>query len=118
MNPRRTLGTLAVMTAALALGACDGKSSEVTARGSMTGEELYELWCADCHESGAGHPGTLRLEARLEGDDAVLTKRANDPEIVRFAIRNGFQMMPPFRITEISEEEVERIVNYLAEPQP
>jgi hypothetical protein len=48
----------------------------------------------------------------------VLTKRANDPGIVRFAVRNGFQMMPPFRMTEISDDELDRIVDYLAEPQP
>jgi len=117
MSFRPALITLAAVSASLTLSACNRGSDEVAARGPLSGEELYELWCVDCHGGGPGHPGTLRLEARLDGDQAVLTNRANDAEIVRFAVRNGFQMMPPFRPTEISDEELERLVDYLAEPQ-
>jgi len=103
---------------ALLLAGCNRTAEEPAERGPLSGEELYALWCADCHDPGPGHPGTLRLEGRLEGDEAVLAKRANDPDVVRFAVRNGFGMMPPFRATEITDEELERIVDHLAEPRP
>lgn len=105
--------------ASLLLAACSSKDEgeKPVAERELTGEELYARWCADCHDPGPGHPGTLRIEARLPADEASLVSRANPAETVRFAVRNGFQMMPPFRMTEISDEELERIVDYLAEPR-
>ena len=121
MSTTRILALPLLAAAAGLLVACDDRDrdgQEVAAVEPMTGEELYVHWCADCHNPGPGHPGTLRMAARIEGDEASLVNRANDAQTVRFAVRNGFLMMPPFRMTEISDEELERLVDYLSEPRP
>lgn len=81
-----------------------------------TGRELYQQWCADCHDPGPGHPGTLRMEGDFGAENSVLREmQAVNRPLIQFAVRRGFAMMPPFRPTEISDEEMERIASYILE---
>jgi len=48
-------------------------------------------------------------------DQSVLLKSAAiNRDLVRLAVRKGFQMMPPFRPTEITDEELARLADYVA----
>jgi cytochrome c5 len=99
------------LTALSALSACAGGS------GAPDGKSLFEAHCTTCHASGSGHPGTARLAIDMGADNAVLTERKNlSPEQVTLAVRQGFQMMPPFRQTELSDAEVKAIADWLANP--
>ena len=93
--------------------------SEETARVETAtvslGEDLYVRYCADCHRAGPGHPGTMRLMARLGATQAVLRERSDlHPEYVQVIVRNGYQMMPPFRPTEITDAELAALAHYVA----
>jgi (+)-pinoresinol hydroxylase len=80
------------------------------------GQAVYEYWCAPCHNPGPGHPGTQSLAVRL-GDSmpAVLLERTDlTPEAVKVFVRQGVLSMPPFRKTEITDEELEDLAAYVA----
>jgi mono/diheme cytochrome c family protein len=107
------------LAAPLLLGAAavaaDRPVGAVSGPQPMSGKELYEHWCAACHDPGAGHPGTLRMAGDYgEGMSVLLTKKDVTRDLVTYAVRNGFNMMPPFRPTEITDEELDRLADYIA----
>ncbi len=94
-------------------------TSVATAQGSADlerGQALYEYWCVPCHASGPGHPGTQSLQVRDGGDpSAVLEERTNlTPDVVKLFVRQGILSMPPFRKTEITDDELEDLAAYLS----
>jgi mono/diheme cytochrome c family protein len=110
------LSRFAMMPLLVALAACGVKRQEVAVvdTAPKTGKELYEHWCAACHDPGPGHPGTLRMAGDFGAEHSVLIgKEGLDKETVRFAVRNGFNMMPPFRVTEISDAELELLAAHV-----
>lgn len=111
---------LALLAAALAAFSSAARAQDddgsAVDRDGETGREIYEYWCLPCHGEGPGHPGTAALEA-LYGDakPAVLTEREDlVPALTRQFVRNGVSVMPFFRRTEISEEELDALAAYLA----
>jgi (+)-pinoresinol hydroxylase len=101
---------LLVGTARFEAAIADGPATQ-----APTGKALYAHFCADCHDGGAGHPGTLRMAGDFRADQSVLLKSAAiNRDLVRLAVRKGFQMMPPFRPTEITDEELDRLADYVA----
>lgn len=96
---------LAVLSAALALAAPAAEPD---------GEALYARHCALCHDAGEGHPGTMRLAARAGPAAAVLLERTDlGVDYVAGVVRSGFQMMPPFRPTEIDDEALARLAAWV-----
>lgn len=82
------------------------------------GEQVYEYWCAPCHNPGPGHPGTQSLEFRYSGTEipAVLMERTDlTPELVKTFVRQGVLSMAPFRKTEITDAELDALAVYLAQ---
>jgi mono/diheme cytochrome c family protein len=80
-----------------------------------SGRELFNYWCLPCHGAGPGHAGTQRLARRLGADQSVLLQRHNlSAKYVQHVVRNGFQMMPPFRYTEISDQELQAVAAYVS----
>lgn len=85
-----------------------------------TGKQLFDRWCGGCHEPLPGHgfdppAGTYRLQKKY-GDrlPAALEQRTDlQPGLIRTVVRNGVNMMPRTRKTELSDRELEEIVNYL-----
>ena len=86
------------------------------------GREVYDHWCTPCHGASAGFfgpdsqlPGTAALQALYNGArPAVLTDRTDlTPEYVSTIVRNGVSIMPFFRKTEISDEDLDAINAYL-----
>ena len=85
----------------------------------VDGAETFNHWCEPCHAVGAGHPGTFRLAERLGADRSVLLDRTDlNADYIKVVVRNGFQMMPPFRATEIPDAELEALAAYVATPGP
>lgn len=81
------------------------------------GEQVYDYWCAPCHDPGPGHPGTQSLAFRYDGTEvpAVLEDRTDlTPEFVRTLVRQGMLSMAPFRKTEITDAELDALAAYLS----
>ena len=78
------------------------------------GRDVYGHYCAGCHDGGQGHPGTMQLAARSGAERSVLLSRTDlSPEFVINTVRNGLQMMPPFRPTEITDPELIALAQYV-----
>ena len=77
------------------------------------GRAVYEYWCAPCH-SGYGNAGTKALRARLGEQKSVLLERSDlGASYIKTVVRHGFQMMPPFKTSEISDEELDAVAGYV-----
>ena len=83
---------------------------------AQRGHEVFQKWCAPCHASGPGHPGTTALEALYKGAKPAALEERTDltPEVVKYFVRTGVSVMPFFRKTEISDQDLEALAAYLA----
>ena len=79
------------------------------------GKAIYALYCAGCHAAGTkGHGGTMRLAIRLGEDKADLLERDDLVDVyVKTVIREGLNMMPPFRPTEINAADLDAVTAYI-----
>ncbi len=86
------------------------------APGQPAGYIQYERMCAVCHGPGAGKPGTRALSAKYEGKVPALLEERKDltADFVKFTVRHGVSVMPPFRKTELSDADLDAIAGYLA----
>lgn len=101
-----------VLLAATGIGKA---SASEAANRVMHGKTLYEQWCLPCHDAGPGYTATMAIAQRLGESRSVLLNRGDlTQEYVEYVVRNGFQMMPPFRPTEISDRNVDDIWRYMA----
>jgi mono/diheme cytochrome c family protein len=79
------------------------------------GKHLFDKHCAECHAPGDGHPGTQRLRWSRGEASSVLERRKDlGADYIKAIVRRGLFEMPPFRPTEISEEELAQLSAYLA----
>lgn len=83
------------------------------------GAAVYERWCAACHADGPLYPGTHALQTKYNGAlPAALLKRTDlTPEFITHFVRHGFSIMPMFRKTEISDEELSALTAYMTQPK-
>lgn len=104
---RLTIGLALVLGGAAA--AQDGDRIE-------RGHEVFDRWCAPCHAPGPFHPGTQALEVLYRGEKPAALEARTDltPELTKAFVRSGVSVMPPFRKTEISDEDLEALAAYLA----
>jgi len=65
---------------------------------SRSGQEVYEKVCSLCHEK---HVAT------------ELRSRQLPQELIRIYVRQGMNGMPPFRVTEISDDELSNLIQFL-----
>ena len=87
------------------------------------GDAKYQHSCAPCHGDGPGDdgrqmlPGTDALRLKYRGELPALLEERSDltPEVLRTFVRQGSMAMPPFRPTELTDDEIEDIAAYLAE---
>lgn len=86
------------------------------------GRAVYEKWCAACHDPGILHPGTHALMTKYPGSSrasGLITAWTDLPATyVRFMVRHGMSVMPPFRKTEISDTELAALAAYLSRNTP
>ena len=84
------------------------------------GREVYERWCAACHDPGVEHPGTLALAAKYDGarPGSLLEWTDLPAETTTLFVRTGVSVMPFFRKTEISDADLDALGAYLARNTP
>lgn len=94
--------------------AADGAPAE-GARPSQ-GKAVFDKWCASCHGTGARMAGTASLEAKYGGSiPAALEQRKDmNPDFIRYFVRNGVLIMPPFRKTEVTDADLAALAAYLS----
>jgi len=86
------------------------------------GKQVFAHWCAPCHGAGRGDdgapmlPGTHALTLKYRGQKPGLLEERTDlpAELIKAFVRTGVASMPPFRKTEVSDEDLEAIAAYLA----
>ncbi len=82
------------------------------------GRLVFQKWCAPCHAPGPNHPGTAALEVLYKKTlPGALEQRTDLSDAgVRRAVRQGAFSMPFFRKTEISDADLQALVEYLVKP--
>ena len=87
-----------------------------SSRTPSAGYVLFQQACAVCHGSGPGKPGTRALRAKYRGKEPALLEQRRDltGDYVRYIVRHGVSVMPPFRKTELSDADVDAIAAYLS----
>lgn len=81
---------------------------------ARSGEQIYQRHCQSCHAPGPGHPATLLLAEKLGPDKAVIKGRADlTADYIKTIVRGGLLEMPPFRPTEITDDELDVIADYI-----
>jgi mono/diheme cytochrome c family protein len=89
------------------------------------GDAVFQKTCAPCHGEGRGDdsapatelPGTLALRLKYQGEIPALLELRPDlsAEVLRAFLRSGVGSMPPFRPTNITDDDIEAIAAYLAQ---
>ena len=81
------------------------------------GKAVYDQWCIICHgeDDPASGGGTAALAFLYQGAlPAKLEDRSDmTPELITELVRRGRFGMPNFRLTEISERQLEDMIAYL-----
>ena len=107
------LAVLAVL--GVIVGAGGTANAAESGASDATGAAIYEHYCIACHDRGVGHPGTQNLAYLYGPEKAALADRDNlTPEYVRTMVRFGRGLMPGFRPSEISDEQLKLLADYLA----
>jgi (+)-pinoresinol hydroxylase len=103
-----------------------GPASELSDPLERRGHEVFQQRCAACHGAIPAEtfgppflppmPGTQALQARYGGALPAELERRTDltSEFVKAIVRNGQISMPPFRPTEVSDEDLEGLAAYLS----
>jgi mono/diheme cytochrome c family protein len=109
-----------IVTVALALGAVWAAPVNAQVAPQSHGRQVFEKWCAPCHGAGLGKPATAALAFKYKGETPALLEERTDltPEIVKSMVRTGVYTMPPFRKTEISDDDLDALAAYLSKMQP
>jgi (+)-pinoresinol hydroxylase len=82
-----------------------------------TGEEIFTHYCVQCHGEGEGKPGATMLGIKHGEDKAIIKGRDDLPAIyIKTVVRDGLLEMPPFRFTEISDEQLDLVAEYVRSP--
>ncbi len=111
------VGGLAVAVAAAPAGQLLHDASPLT---GSPGEQVYQKWCWNCHGPSEGRTrvpaATRALQNSYKDSDipAVLDERTDlTPAIIRAFVRGGVYWMPPFRKTEVTDTELDALIEYL-----
>lgn len=113
MNSAVRTTTILLSLVAVSPGAAD--EADTQASDVAAGKQVYDHWCAPCHAPTGMMAGTIALEAKYQGAlPAALEARTDlNADFITYYVRNGITVMPPFRKTEISDEQLARLVAYL-----
>lgn len=92
------------------------KPAPAKASSASPGKQVFDKWCAACHASGPRYPGTASLAAKYGKDMPAALEERKDltPETVAYFVRHGVSIMPPFRKTEITDQQLTALGAYLS----
>ena len=87
------------------------------------GKAKFEHTCAPCHAAGPGDdgramlPGTDALRIKYKGELPALIEQRTDlnADAIKTFVRRGTWSMPPFRKTEVTDEDLADIAAYIAD---
>ncbi len=87
------------------------------------GRGVFEHLCAPCHGAGPGAngvaalPGTYALQLKYHGTKPALLEQRSDlpAAAIKTFVRHGVASMPPFRKSEVTDQDIEAIAAYLAQ---
>jgi cytochrome c5 len=100
------------MMAALTLGLATSAHAAGLSKDMQYGKDRYDRYCAPCHAKGLW--GALKIGARLGEENAVLENRTDlNIPYIETVVRRGMGSMPPYRLTEVSPQELDAIAQYL-----
>lgn len=107
------IGTLAVMLLSLCCFR-EVLAADTSTRLSL-GKEVFDRKCTACHGEGPDKSGTVALAVRDGASQSpLIEKRTNlSREVIVYFVRNGVSVMPPYRKTELSDRELDQLVDYL-----
>ena len=84
---------------------------------TAAGKVIFDKWCLPCHAPDIdGHyPGTVALQVKYKGKVPAALEQRTDltREMITTYVRHGVSIMPPFRKTEISDQELQVMIDYL-----
>ena len=85
--------------------------------GLERGKQVYEQWCAICHNEGVGMAGTLVLKMKYKGEVTPLLEERTDltRDVIEYYVREGMGSMPYFRKTEVSDSDLDALVLHLTQ---
>jgi len=113
---KRLLAWWSLAAAALLSAPSTYAANPAGAAPTLSGQVVFEHWCAPCHAPGPGHPGTQSLQVKYGGKiSPVLLERTDlSSQAVAAFVRHGVLSMPPFRKTEITDVELSALAAYVA----
>ena len=117
---RRGLGLSLCVVGAASMGLLGRGSLAQDPQTFAAGRAVYTKWCAPCHDPGVTHPGTHALTVKYQGVKPGVLLEWKDLSVntVRVIVRHGISVMPQFRKTEISDQELDALAAYLARNTP
>lgn len=83
--------------------------------GEPRGWVQFQRDCSVCHGTGPAKPGTRALRTKYQGKLPALLEQRTDltPVYIKYIVRHGVSVMPPFRKTEVSDQDIDAIAAYL-----
>ncbi len=114
------LAAVAVLAVSGIAGAQQATRTGPTSPDLAHGRDVFARWCAPCHAASPRLAGTMSLAAKYEGRlPAALEDRTDlTAPVISLFVRNGVAWMPPFRPTEISNDDLAALNAYLTAPLP
>jgi mono/diheme cytochrome c family protein len=112
--------TMKTFVILLAAAAAVSVARPAAAADVQRGARLYANWCGYCHDPVSERQpqlaGTYTLQQRYKGEKpAALVERTDlTPDFVKTIVRQGLNVMPAFRKTEVSDAELDDIAAFLA----
>jgi (+)-pinoresinol hydroxylase len=90
-------------------------SAIVAKPGEPRGYVAFQRDCSVCHGTGPTKPGTRALRTKYHGKLPALLEQRTDlqPDYIKYIVRHGVSVMPPFRKTELNDVDLAAIVAYL-----
>lgn len=83
---------------------------------NRSGKVIFDLHCAGCHDSGNAYAATKQL-ALVRGKDLAVIRERKDlvPDYIKYIVRDGLLEMPPFRPTDINDNELDNLATYIVD---
>ena len=121
---RRAVAAVLLGSAVLGSAAFAAETSHIAAwtrelvapaPGQPDGYLPFQNKCAVCHGAGPAKPGTRALAAKYGSKLPALLEKRTDltAELIKYTVRHGVSVMPPFRKTELTDAELDSIAAYL-----